>query len=1533
VGVTVVQLKTRVGEARRRLARNLAGDDEDGIASSTPTGVQVTEYTEVSRRRRRLTAHGDYFDLFDQRWSADELALPTSGESGEEGLEGEKRQLQGSSGLFVTIDLQNEEEELNYFFVPATSANISCASAEVAYNITVTCKVLDAQLQLPVDKSFAFLCPEGTQKRNYSYTCPELVKRPTCKTWDGQRFAVNPACELVSFTSSSTKCSCPVEFVARRRLEVTASARSDLMQITSSAKIIAGGFTRTMSVLDDLEDGPGSGWEKFSRLVEGNTLIFSTMMTIVVLTVLGLAVTVYKDRLQVKVWRDQLQRTRDTRKKREINRNVSEFIDACLPLEYSGLPWYERWWDKIVLEHNWVAVFLPYNPARDFAWVKFTTGMGKIINFMFVDTILAGLFFADDGTCEGFKTESDCGVLVSLDQVDPLCMWSFDQSGYDSAVAQNGGLTVDSNGVPLTEFFSKCQFNSSLGEDFLPTLVLVIVLTTICLPLDRFVEYLVANIVSIFSTHAEDGGDENAVKEAKSDIAIREVKVVEEEEAEKGTEAVTPPDQLISGYHAYAHEIDKQQDMRGMLFRAARLKKMNLMMDSVTADEEADLLVGSGEAHRWRQSHTADIVQHVVDTSRLKQGVLSSATSAFNVATLRMESFYDADSGRQLLVHEKLGDSAGLVHRAIAMARQESEDICKHLSTMHKPADQDTYLLQRFITDSLKGMERNVALRFMFPSDGSEGNSTLFRYFCLLVLVSYLLFCSLYVFLFGVLLGPSSITLWMQGTGYAFLQDVFILQPAKIFVIYILIARIPAKRLRVIHGLLRERAKAVAGRQAGLVRDANSLVQHLSPACRAARKFPELRMARVLISLNDHDIPVNYLVNSSRRRCCSWLDYVLSVVWKLLALVLLLLLLLFPEAIGDSVLEATSNIGINLSIGVGHWLSGYGTVALPVGLFVALVGLFCLYEYRLRRGRTYRAFERPVIKKSDVDYDEVDEIVDRELRQKEEDYLTWRQKLHLQSTKRAKTSTESVKAATQSAKEAQEQDAAPEPAPVSASSRGKSVLADRLAAPSLRIKNLPSVSRLVGMGILPDIFAVSDPVGGSVTGTGTGAESGAESDTPRTADAKAKAGLLHKYIKKYAVAAVAVGTGGKVGGGNSGSEMDEPFRGLADSGSELTDEFGTSRRYSKKPTRSSRKVKNVLSGALSGGAGSGAGLDVKDAKDREADDFAPFASPSSIKIKPRAGAPVSSLLAGYSSPFAVQGPGAGASAGVGETDLFALFDSASPTRESGASASGTGTETMSEVKADAGAGAPPVDDDRRQVRSLRRVHRKVQAAMVVSRGATMGSITAATPLPPLLLPPSAKTDLPADFIPPVMIPDLNLGGRYVSNISAGFEARLPPRTLLPSLTNASAIAAGSSGGAPDKDQDRDAQEEARVRLVQRKSVARGRAGGGVGAGGRFSSRYASRRGAGSGSGSDASPDRSTSTVTYTESVEMHRHSSHVLTDFVQAEHHVEEEMQAAHEASHSRLQHKLHPQGSGGGSSSSSSIDATDAPRQSEGQP
>jgi hypothetical protein len=134
-------------------------------------------------------------------------------------------------------------------------------------------------------------------------------------------------------------------------------------------------------------------------------------------------------------------------------------------------------------------------------------------------------------------------------------------------------------------------------------------------------------------------------------------------------------------------------------------------------------------------------------------------------------------------------------------------------------------------------------------------------YFFRALLLLYVLFLILFVYIYGLGIGSNATLIWLQISLVALLLDMCFLIPFKIWLKHVGVAMIVSTDVRMLHYLLRSRARAIMLRRAGLIRNANALVQHFNPACRAARAYPNLASARLLMSLNDFDLPAHTLLS------------------------------------------------------------------------------------------------------------------------------------------------------------------------------------------------------------------------------------------------------------------------------------------------------------------------------------------------------------------------------------------------------------------------------------------------------------------------------------------------------------------------------------------------------------------------------------------------------------------------------------------------------------------------------------------------
>jgi len=95
-----------------------------------------------------------------------------------------------------------------------------------------------------------------------------------------------------------------------------------------------------------------------------------------------------------------------------------------------------------------------------------------------------------------------------------------------------------------------------------------------------------------------------------------------------------------------------------------------------------------------------------------------------------------------------------------------------------------------------------------------------------------------------------------------FAIDNLILEPLKIWINCIVASSLVDEEIRACLGLLRDRTEYLLQRTRGSMTNANCIIQHLNPVCRVARYYPRLPISRILLSLNDADIPIEFAVPS-----------------------------------------------------------------------------------------------------------------------------------------------------------------------------------------------------------------------------------------------------------------------------------------------------------------------------------------------------------------------------------------------------------------------------------------------------------------------------------------------------------------------------------------------------------------------------------------------------------------------------------------------------------------------------------------------
>jgi hypothetical protein len=225
-------------------------------------------------------------------------------------------------------------------------------------------------------------------------------------------------------------------------------------------------------------------------------------------------------------------------------------------------------------------------------------------------------------------------------------------------------------------------------------------------------------------------------------------------------------------------------------------------------------------------------------------------------------------------------------------------------------------------------------------------------------------------------------------------QDILLLQPLRIWMRFVVIAAAANTDVRSLHGVLRERARGIMLREKGLIRDADALIQHFNPACRAARAYPELASSRLLLSLNDFDLMAAKFITRPKKNVYNILNAVEDFLF-LAFVATLIFLTTMPDVIQDSIVEVNVTSGINIGFVILILLSQQ-SIVIPVMIVVASLGTLylreCLEDRRRHHSRQKAIAPIEVKKKMQIidgkvveveEDDEVDELVQMPVRYKE----------------------------------------------------------------------------------------------------------------------------------------------------------------------------------------------------------------------------------------------------------------------------------------------------------------------------------------------------------------------------------------------------------------------------------------------------------------------------------------------------------------------------------------------------------------------
>jgi hypothetical protein len=204
-------------------------------------------------------------------------------------------------------------------------------------------------------------------------------------------------------------------------------------------------------------------------------------------------------------------------------------------------------------------------------------------------------------------------------------------------------------------------------------------------------------------------------------------------------------------------------------------------------------------------------------------------------------------------------------------------------------------------------------------------------------LLFYLVIVSFCIVFFGFYLDVGSVIIWSKVASFALLEYLFVLEGCFTFVVYVFSPAYILTDIQRMFKRLRNVGKMIMARRTvgATQKERCDTLQHFNAACRVARIRPKYLTSRLLIQLNDLDIPATYASRPaySSRICACQMGLFLALA-KL------------PPLLSDLVVYLFFVTFFGILCAVGHYLYVFNVfLAIIVVAFLIFVMILVYYIY------------------------------------------------------------------------------------------------------------------------------------------------------------------------------------------------------------------------------------------------------------------------------------------------------------------------------------------------------------------------------------------------------------------------------------------------------------------------------------------------------------------------------------------------------------------------------------------------------------
>ena len=171
------------------------------------------------------------------------------------------------------------------------------------------------------------------------------------------------------------------------------------------------------------------------------------------------------------------------------------------------------------------------------------------------------------------------------------------------------------------------------------------------------------------------------------------------------------------------------------------------------------------------------------------------------------------------------------LRKLIEQSKSEAKNIIRVINSLPTEKQKKEYILRAFCVSTLTSYRKLIA-QYSFQANpkimAKSYQKTKWGYLAVVFVPLYFLFIALFVFIYGVSIGPEATYAWLVGAFVCMAIELLIFRPALVLTKSIFLPSFVSKDVQVVYSTLAKRTRFIMLRRYGLMKHANSRIQHVS---------------------------------------------------------------------------------------------------------------------------------------------------------------------------------------------------------------------------------------------------------------------------------------------------------------------------------------------------------------------------------------------------------------------------------------------------------------------------------------------------------------------------------------------------------------------------------------------------------------------------------------------------------------------------------------------------------------------------------